>query len=81
MALEEACCVAAGFAFGDAPFDVVAGCAIVLAAVEDGGVEGAVELAVAAAAESMSRRFARCWDRCDAGEPCEAGFGAQTSAV
>ena len=53
VALEEAGGFAVGFAFGDAAGDVVLGCWVVLAAVEDDGVEGAVELAVAAAAESV----------------------------
>ena len=53
VALEEAGGVAAAFAFGDAAGDVVAGCGVVLAAVEDHRVEGAVELAVAAAAEPV----------------------------
>ncbi len=50
--------VAAGLAFGDAAGDVVAGGRVVLAAVEDDGVEGAVELAVAAAAEAVAGRVA-----------------------
>ena len=73
VALEEACCVAACFAFGDAPFDVVAGCGVVLAAVQDDGVQCAVELAVTAAAESVPCCLAAGgWDRCDAGEPGES---------
>ena len=44
--------------FADAAGDVVAGCGVVLAAVEDDCVECAVELAVAAAAESVSGRLA-----------------------
>ena len=58
VALEEAGGVAAGFAFGDAAGDVVLGGGVVLAAVEDDGVEGAVELAVAAAAEPVPGRLA-----------------------
>jgi hypothetical protein len=54
VALEEACRVAARFAFADAAGDVVAGGRVVLAAVEDHGVDGAVELAVAAAAEPVA---------------------------
>jgi len=53
VAFEEACCVASCFAFGDAAGDVVLGRGVVLAAVEDDGVECAVELSVAAAAESV----------------------------
>ena len=54
VALEDAGGVAGAFAFGDAAGDVVAGGGVVLAAVEDDGVQRAVELAVAAAAESMA---------------------------
>ena len=53
VALEEADGVSAGFAFGDASGDVCLGGGVVVAAVEDHGVECAVELAVAAAAEPM----------------------------
>ena len=58
VALEEADGVAGALALGDATSDVVAGGGVVEAAVEDHGVEGAVELAVAAAAEPMPRRLA-----------------------
>ncbi len=57
VALEQAGGVAAAFAVGYARGDVRLGCRVVLAAVEDDGVEGAVELAVAAAAESLSGRL------------------------
>ena len=57
VALEEAGRLAAGLAFGEALGDVVLGRFVVLAAVEDDGVKGAVELAVAAAAEPMTRRL------------------------
>ena len=46
------------FCLRDAAGDVVARHRVVLAAVEDDGVEGAVELAVAAAAEPVSDRLA-----------------------
>jgi hypothetical protein len=59
VALEGACGVAAAFAFGDAAVDVGAGGGVVLAAVEDDRVEGAVELAVAAAAGPVADRLAR----------------------
>jgi hypothetical protein len=42
------------FAFGEAPGDVVAGWGVVLSAVQRDRVQGAVELAVAAAAESVA---------------------------
>ena len=54
VALEDPGGVTAAFAFGDAAGDVVAGGGVVVAAVEDDGVEGAVELAVAAAAEAVA---------------------------
>jgi hypothetical protein len=53
VALEEPGGVAAAFAFGDAAGDVVAGCRVVLAAVEDQRVQRLVGLAVAAAAETV----------------------------
>ncbi len=53
-----------------------------LAAVEDDGVEGAVELAIAAAAEPVPGRLAaRGGERGDAGEAGETGFGAKAAAV
>ncbi len=58
VALEESGGVSAGFAFGEAPFDVVLGGGVVQAAVEDDGVECSVELAVAAAAEPVPGRLA-----------------------
>ena len=65
VALEEAGGVAACLAFGDPLRDVVDGGGVVLAAVEDDRVEGAVELSVTAAAESVPV----VW-------PLEAGIGA-----
>ena len=53
VALEQAYGVAGGFAFGDAACDVVLGCWVVQPSLEDHGVQCAVQLAVAAAAESM----------------------------
>jgi hypothetical protein len=77
VALQRAGCVAGWFAFAEAAGDVVAGCWVVLAAVGDDGVEGAVELAVAAAAEPVSLCVAAGGgDGCDAGEAGEAGFGS-----
>jgi hypothetical protein len=55
---------------------------VVLASVEDDRVQGAVELAVAAAAEAVSAGLAAgSGDRCDAGEAGEARFGAESAAV
>ena len=82
VALEEPGGVAAAFAFGDASGDVVLGCGVVLASVEGDRVGGAVELAVAAAAEPVSGRLAAGGgDGCDAGEAGEAGLGAQPAVV
>jgi hypothetical protein len=62
VALEDAGRVASALALGDSPRDVVAGSRVVQAAVQDDGVEGAVELAVAAAAEAVADRLtARGW--------------------
>ena len=58
VALEEAWWRRGCISVGDAACDVVASGGVVLAAVEDDGVEGAVELAVAAAAEAVSDRLA-----------------------
>ena len=69
-------------AFGEAAGDVVAGCGVVLAAVQDDRVQGAVELAVAAAAEAVPVRLAAGGgDGCDAGEAGEGGFGAEPAVV
>jgi hypothetical protein len=82
VALEEACCVAAALSFGYAAGDVVAGCRVVLGAVEDDGVECAVELAVAAAAEPVPSGLAATGrDRGDAGEAGEAGLRADPAGV
>jgi len=67
---------------GNAVRDVVACCRVVLAAVEDDGVQRAVELAVAAAAEAMPDRLtARRWKRRDAGKAGEGGLGADAICV
>ena len=82
VALQEACGFSTGFAFGDATVDVLPGLGVVLAAVEDDGVEGPVELAVAAAAEAVAvGESARGGERCDAGEPCEGCFRADAVFV
>ena len=80
IALEEACGVAPGLAFGEASRDVVAGDGVVLAAVQDDRVQGAVQLAVAAAAEAIPDGLTTGgWHRRDAGEPCEGRFGADAA--
>ena len=57
VALRQPDGVSAGFPFGDATCDLVPGGGVVQSAVEDDGVEGAVELAVAAAAEPVPGRL------------------------
>jgi hypothetical protein len=57
VALEHASRFAGRLAAGERPGDVGACRGVVLAAVEDDGVEGAVELAVAAAAEPVADRL------------------------
>ena len=53
-----------------------------LAAMKDDGVQRAVELAVAAAAEPVADRLtARGRQRCDACESSEGRFGADAVAV
>jgi hypothetical protein len=53
VAFERPDGVAGRFVFGDASGDVVAGCRVVLATVEDQRVQRLVGLAVAAAAETV----------------------------
>ena len=53
VALEEADGVAGGLSFGDAAGDVLLGGWVVQPSVEDDGMEGTVELAVAAATEPV----------------------------
>jgi hypothetical protein len=82
VALEQTDGVACALAFADAAGDVVAGCRVVLAAVEDHRVQGAVELAVATAAEAVPDRLtARGGQRGDAGETGKAGFRADAVVV
>jgi hypothetical protein len=50
--------------------------------VEDDGVQRAVQLTVAAPAESVADGLAAVgWDGGDAGESCESGFGADAAWV
>ena len=58
VALEQADGVSAGLAFGDATGDVVLGGGVVQSPVEDDGVQGSVELSVAASAEPLPGRLA-----------------------
>jgi hypothetical protein len=72
VALEQSCGFAAALAFGDASFDVGLGRGVVLSSLQDDRVEGAVELTIAAATESVSDRLpARGGHGCDAGETRE----------
>jgi len=82
VALEQSCGFAAALAVGDATGDVGLRGRVVLAAVEHDRVERTVELAITAAAESVSVRLsAGGGDRCDAGEAGEGGFGADASSM
>jgi len=75
VALEESGGVAWALACCDSCREVVLGGLIVLAAVERDRVQCAVQLAIAAAAESVSLCLATGrGDGCDASEPGEAGF-------
>ena len=82
IALEQPSGVAAALAFGDPLRDVVLGRRVMLAAVKDDGVEGAIELVVAAAAEPLPCRLATGGgDGRHAGEAGEGGFGADASPM
>ena len=82
VALEDAGRFAGCFAFGDAARDVGTSRGVVLAAVKDDGVQGAVELAVAAAAEPVPDRLTAGGGKlCDAGEASERGLRAEPIAM
>jgi hypothetical protein len=82
VALEQAGGFAAALALGDASLDVGPRHGIVLTSVQHDRVHGAVQLAIAAAAESMPDGLtARGGDRRDAGKACECGFGANAAWV
>jgi hypothetical protein len=82
VALEAAGRFAGCFAFVVAAFDVGDGGGVVLAAVEDDCVEGAVEVAVAASVESVADGLAAGGgDRCGAGEAGEGGFVSDAAWV
>ena len=77
IAFEEASGVTAALAFGDPSRDVVPGRWVVLAAVQDDGVQRPVELPIARAVQPVPGHLARrFWDRVGAGEGRECGFGA-----
>ena len=82
VALEDPGRVSCALALGDAAGDVGAGRSIVLAAVQDDGVQRSVELAVAAAAEPMADRLAAGGGQgCDARESGEGSLGADATAM
>jgi hypothetical protein len=82
IALEDAGCFARRLAFRYAARDVAARRGVLLAAMKDDGVQSAVELTVAAAAEAVPDRLAaRGRQRGDAGEASEGGLGADAIAV
>ncbi len=80
VALEQTDGLTAARAFGDSACAVGLRCRVVLASVEDEGVQCPVELAITAAAEAVTVRLSTGGgDRCDAGESCEGGLGADAS--
>src|SRR5579862_955101 len=82
VAFEAADGFACGLAFAGSAGDVVAGGLVDAAAVDQDGVEGLVELAVAAAVEAVAVvQSARGGDRGGAGEACEGGFVAEAAVV
>ena len=82
VAFEAADGFAAGLALAGAPLDVGGCWRVDRAADHDDRVEGAVELAVAAAVEAVADRLAGLgWDRCAAGEPREGRFGWEAALV
>ena len=82
VALEQADCFAAGFAAADAFGDECRGVWIGAGEAECDGVEGAVEVAVAAAVEPVSVCLAAaCGDRGDAGQAGEPGLMAESAGV
>src|SRR5690348_16928984 len=82
IALEETDRVATALAVGNAPSDGVLCRLVVLAPVEDDGVEGAVELTVAASAKPVAYgQTAGGRERSDAGESGEGGLRADAVVV
>src|SRR3990170_2899770 len=82
VALEQAHGLALALALADAAGDVGGGGWIVAAAGEDDLVEAVVELAVAAAVESVADEASGAGgDRCCACQPGEGGLAAQPAAV
>jgi hypothetical protein len=81
-AFEAADGFAEGFAFADSPVDVGVCGLVAFAAVDDDGVEGSVELAVAAAVEAVADGLAGAGGyRWGAGEAGEGGLGVEASVV
>jgi hypothetical protein len=82
VALEAAGRFAAALTFADSAFDVVDGRSVDSASREDDLVQGAVELPVATAVESVADRLARRGgNRGGAGEPGEGGFADEAAWV
>lgn len=82
VALQQPGRFAAALAFGDASLDVGLCRGVVLTSLQDDRVQGAVELAITAAAESVPDRLAAGGGHGrDAGEAGEGGFGADAAWV
>src|SRR6266550_7614684 len=82
VAFERADRFAFGLAFADSTLDVSDRALVASAAREHDCVQGAVELAVAAAVEAVADGFAGATgDRGCAGEACEGGFGSEAAGV
>src|SRR6266568_4701673 len=78
VALEQSGRFVTALAFGDPPLDVGLRRSVGLTSLQDDRVQGAVELAVAAAAEAMPDRLAAGGGHgCDGGEAGEGGFGEE----
>ena len=77
VSLEAADGLAAGFAFGDAAGEVVAGACVPAQPGQGDAVEGGVGLSVAAAVEAATAGLAGgCFQRVDAAQGCEGGLAA-----
>ena len=82
VAFEGADRFAFGLAFSRASVDVVDRALVASPAGEHDRVQGAVELAVAAAVEAVADRLAgAAGDRSHAGEPGESRFGAEPAGM
>src|SRR6266508_6913415 len=82
VALEAAVCFAATFAVADASIDVGDRRLVCASAGDEDHVQGAVELAIAAAVEAVADRLSRrSGDRCAASEASEGGLASDPAGV